>query len=62
MESGVIGHTPLTADQLYTAVLEQEDGTKILRMYEYERIRGVTYQMDFWLGEKDRFLNAGCGW
>lgn len=55
---GVIGHTPLTADQLYTAVLEQEDGTKILRMYEYERIRGVTYQMDFWLGEKDRFLNA----
>ena len=30
----------------------------VLRMYEYERIRGVTYQMDFWLGEGDRFLNA----
>lgn len=55
---GVIGHTPLTTEPLYTAVLEQDDGTKVLRMYEYERIRDLTYQMDFWLGEKDRFLNA----
>ena len=55
---GVIGHTPLTTSTLFTATLEQEDGTPVLRMYEYERIRKVTYQMDFWLGEEDKFLNA----
>lgn len=55
---GVIGHSPFTTLPLYTAVLEGDDGTPILRMYEYERVRGVTYQMDFWLGEEDAFLNA----
>lgn len=30
----------------------------ILRMYEYERVRNVTYQMDFWLNEHDTFLNC----
>lgn len=55
---GVIGHTPLTTEPLFVAELEREDGTPVLRMYEYERIRRVTWQIDFWLGEKDRFLNA----
>lgn len=55
---GVIGHNPFTIDQLYTARLEDEEGNPVLRMYEYERIRGVVYQMDFWLGEEDRFLNC----
>ena len=55
---GVIGHSPLTTEPLFTAVLEYGKGVPVLRMYEYERIRQVTYQMDFWLGEEDRFLNA----
>lgn len=55
---GVIGHSPLTTEPLYTAVLENESGTEILRMYEYERIRGVVYQMDFWLEDEERFLNC----
>lgn len=55
---GIIGHTPLTTSALFTSYLEDDYGTPILRMYEYERIRQVTYQMDFWLGEKDCFLNA----
>lgn len=54
---GVIGHSPFTTAPLFTAELEWK-GVPVLRMYEYERIRGVTYQMDFWLGEEDRFLNA----
>lgn len=54
----VIGHTPFTTEPLFTAVLEDPQGNPVLRMYEYERIRQVTYQMDFWLGEEDRFLNA----
>ena len=40
------------------AVTETEEGAPVLRMYEYERIRRVTYQMDFWLLEEDRFLNC----
>lgn len=55
---GVIGHSPFTTAPLYAGVLKDKDGTPVLRMYEYERIREVTYQMDFWLGEQDRFLNA----
>ncbi|MEG1011822.1 MAG: DUF5107 domain-containing protein [Ruthenibacterium sp.] len=46
---GVIGHTPLTTEPLFTARLTMPDGSPVLRMYEYERIRGVVYQMDFWL-------------
>lgn len=55
---GIIGHSPFTTEPLYTAVLEDEKGTPILRMYEYERIRKVYYQMDFWLSEEDTFLNC----
>ena len=55
---GVIGHTPFTTAPLYVAVLENEAGNDVLRMYEYERIRRVCYQMDFWLDEEDTFLNC----
>lgn len=55
---GVIGHTPLTVEQLYTAETTTEEGAPVLRMYEYERARKITYQMDFWLEESERFLNC----
>ncbi len=54
----MIGHTPFTTAPLYAARLEKEDGTPILRMYEYERVRRVTYQMDFWLEEGGSELNC----
>ena len=55
---GIIGHTPFTADPLFTARLTDENDNPVLRMYEYERIRQVEYQMDFWLEEQERFLNC----
>lgn len=55
---GIIGHSPFTMEQLFTAKLENENGLPILRMYEYERIRKVTYQMDFWLEEQSAFLHC----
>lgn len=55
---GIIGHTPYTTAPLYTAVTETQTGAPVLRMYEYERIRKVPYQMDFWLEEEDRVLNC----
>lgn len=54
----IIGHTPFTMDQIYTAKLNMENGTPVLRMYEYERIRQVVYQMDFWLEEDENVLNC----
>lgn len=54
---GIIGHSPFTVKPLYVAEL-QHNGSPVLRMYEYERIRRATYQMDFWLEENSRFLNC----
>lgn len=55
---GLIGHTPFTVESLYTAVTKTESGAPVLRFYEYERIRKVTYQVDFWLEEENHFLNC----
>lgn len=54
---GVIGHTPFTMDRIFAARMEK-DGIPVLRMYSYERIRGVVYQMDFWLDEHFPALNC----
>lgn len=53
---GMRGHTPFTLSQLHTAEGKLSDGTPVLRMYEWERIRRVQYQMDFILPEDSRFL------
>lgn len=46
---GVIGHCPLTTDQMNVAITKTESGTPVLRMYQYERIRKVIWQMEFWM-------------
>ncbi len=55
---GIIGHCPYTVSPLYVTRTEMKDHIPVLRMYEYERIRKVPYQMDFWLEDEDRFLNC----
>ncbi len=55
---GMIGHTPLTMEPLFVNTLTDENNNPILRMYEYERIRNVTYQMDFWLEEACPYLKC----
>lgn len=55
---GMIGHSPFTTEPLFTATLQRDTGVPVLRLYEYERVRGVTFQMDFWLENDDRFLNC----
>ncbi len=56
---GIIGHTPFTCEQVYTALLHTADGTPVLRIYEFERIRRCTYQVDFWLPDDSPRLYAG---
>lgn len=46
---GAIGHTPFTCSPLFVARVDRPDGLPVLRMYEWERIRQVTYQVDAWL-------------
>ena len=58
---GLVGHSPFTCSPLHTAVLEEETPTgrmQVLRMYEFERIRRVVYQMDFYIPPHGRFLHA----
>jgi hypothetical protein len=48
---GTIGHSPTTCEPLHAARVLQPDGTPVLRMYEYERMREVVFQVDAWLPE-----------
>lgn len=53
---GMVGHGPFTCATMFTARAELTDGTPVLRMYEYERVRGIVYQMDFFLPEGSSLL------
>lgn len=48
---GVIGHTAYTCSSLYCARVTGDNGEEVLRFYEFERVREVYYQIDFWLSE-----------
>lgn len=50
------GHHFLTCSPLYAAKVTDENGEEFLRMYEYERCKGVFYQMDFHLPSGSRLL------
>jgi tetratricopeptide (TPR) repeat protein len=52
----IIGHCPFTCSPLFAAKLKLSDGTPVLRLYEWDRIRCLPFQMDFFLPEKSRFL------
>jgi len=46
---GTIGHCPLTCESLHAARVEGPDGAPILRLYEWERLRGTPFQIDAYL-------------
>ncbi len=56
---GIIGHSPFTCEPVHTAMLHTADGTPVLRIYEFERIRRCTYQIDFWLPDDSKRLYVG---
>jgi len=53
---GISGHTPYTLSPMHTTVLNLEDGTPVLRMYEWERVRQVSYQIDAYLPDDSKHL------
>lgn len=54
---GLIGHTPFTCSPMYCAAVKGGNGEEVLRFYEFERVRRIYYQIDFWL-EKNRLMTA----
>lgn len=46
---GVIGHCPFTCSPVFAARVEGPDGSPVLRLYEWERIRQVPFQIDAYL-------------
>jgi hypothetical protein len=53
---GTTGHTALTCSPVHAAALELPDGAPGLRIYEWERMRELVYQVDFRLGPGSRQL------
>ena len=41
---GIIGHTPFTVDAMFAEKLALDDGTPVLRLFQYERIRRLVYR------------------
>lgn len=56
---GLVGHCPFTCSDLFASRVEGPDGP-VLRMYEWERIRGVLFQVDAFLpdGSPALFVNV----
>ncbi|PZG17730.1 DUF5107 domain-containing protein [Nonomuraea aridisoli] len=46
---GATGHWPLTCSPLHAVRLTRSDGTPMLRMYEFERMRRLVVRVDAWL-------------
>ncbi len=54
---GIKGHNPLTCSPMFAQKVTNKLGEPVLRMYEYERIRGVVYVIEATLSEKELLVN-----
>lgn len=53
---GIKGHNPLTCSPMFAKILEYPDGSQVLKMYEFERIREITYSISMYLPENSPML------
>jgi len=53
---GMIGHCTFTCSPLFAARLRTPEGTPVLRLYEWERIRQTPFQIDAYLPDGSRVL------
>lgn len=54
---GIKGHNPLTCSPLFAQKLVNKNGEPVLRMYEYERIRGIVYAIEATLKDDALIMN-----
>jgi len=53
---GHVGHSAFTCAPLFAGLLKAPDGTPGVRFYEYERMHGLFWHIDFWLPQDSSFL------
>ncbi len=53
---GSLGHTFTTCDNVFTAKLEDGEGNTFIRIYEFERLKSVFWQVDFHLPTGSKHL------
>lgn len=53
---GTIGHSPLTCSPVFAGRLDRDDGTPVLRLYEWERLRQAPFQVDAYLPDSSAVL------
>ncbi|WP_345056824.1 DUF5107 domain-containing protein [Streptomyces rameus] len=56
---GATGHTTLSCAPLHAARVPAPDGGEMLRLWEWERLRDLPFQVDLWLPQGSDFLYAG---
>ncbi len=56
---GATGHTALCCAPVHAARVPAPDGGEMLRLWEWERLRDLPFQIDLWLPEDAEFLLVG---
>ncbi|WP_371655566.1 MULTISPECIES: DUF5107 domain-containing protein [unclassified Streptomyces] len=56
---GATGHTTLSCAPVHAATVPAPDGGEMLRLWEWERLRDLPFQVDLWLPEDSDFLYVG---
>ncbi|WP_330172765.1 DUF5107 domain-containing protein [Streptomyces sp. NBC_01498] len=56
---GATGHTTLSCAPLNAALVPAPDGGEMLRLWEWEPLRGLPFQVDLWLPDASDFLHVG---
>ncbi|MFF4269378.1 DUF5107 domain-containing protein [Streptomyces sp. NPDC001536] len=56
---GATGHTTLACAPLHAARVPAPDGGEMLRLWEWERLRDLPFQVDLWLPDGSDFLYVG---
>ncbi|MFF8942908.1 DUF5107 domain-containing protein [Streptomyces sp. NPDC014864] len=56
---GATGHTPLSCAPLHAARVPAPGGGDMLRLWEWDRLRDLPFQIDLWLPEGSDFLLVG---
>ncbi|MFF4423289.1 DUF5107 domain-containing protein [Streptomyces sp. NPDC001549] len=57
--TGATGHTTLSCAPVHAALVPAPDGGVMVRLWEWERLRDLPFQVDLWLPEDSEFLYVG---
>lgn len=57
--TGATGHSALSCEPLHAALVPAPDGGVMVRLWAWERLRDLPFQVDLWLPGDSEFLYAG---